>query len=99
MKRFSPFLLLLCLFLLIWASPALATRIYLDVGAFGNNNDDNSLTGAFDQFQFKAQTTTLQFDDDLILGLSVGDTFSDTGDLEVIGYEGFIAPDGDDEGL
>lgn len=100
MKRFLATLLFLTIFLCISASPVLALRIYLDVGGFGNDNDTpNSLTGAFDQFQFKAQTTTLQFDDDLTPGLSVGDTFSDTGDLEVIGYEGFIAPDGDNEGL
>ncbi len=77
-----------------------ATDFFYDVGAAGAPGtavDANTLTGVAQQFAFSANTETVQFDDDGNPGLTVGDTFSDSGNAFITGL---IAPVViDDEGL
>lgn len=85
--------------LLATAGTGFALPSMWDVGtagalAFG---DGDTTTGVFDQFGFDSQTSTTQYDTDGSGGVSVGDQFSDTGNMRVNGLiaSGII----DEEGL
>lgn len=71
--------------LLATASPGFAFPSMWDVGAAGAPafGDANTRTGVFDQFGFTSQTSTIQFDTDLSGDVSVGDIFSDSGNMRV----------------
>lgn len=73
--------------LLATASPGLAFPSMWDVGAAGAPafGDANTLTGVFNQFTFDSQTSTIQFDTDGSLDVSVNDIFSDSGNMRVTG--------------
>lgn len=85
-------ILVISLLVAAFSAGADAMPIMWDVGeagapAFG---DANTLTGLFNQFGFDSQTTTILYDTNgAIPGLSIGDTFTDAGDLRV---NGLIAP-------
>jgi len=100
MKQKQGLLFLLITAMILLGSSAFAMPIKWDVsaaGSPGSNWDVDTLTGLFDQIGFDAQTTTIQYDTDGTPGLSVGDKFSDTGNLDV---NGLIAPSAiDEEGL
>ena len=68
-----------------------AMPIMWDVGVAGApaHGDPDTLTGVFNQFGFDAQTTSIFYDTDATPGFSVGDTYTDTGDLRI---NGLIAP-------
>jgi PEP-CTERM motif len=73
--------------LLATAGTGFAMPSMWDVGAAGAGDylglDGDTKTGLFDQFGFVSQTSTIQYDDDGTAGLSVGDTFLDSGNMRV----------------
>lgn len=62
-----------------------ALQIQWNVGAAGApvHGDGDTVTGVFDEVQIKVQTSTIQFDTDLDNALSMGDKFTDSGNLRV----------------
>lgn len=82
---------MLCLFLLtIGSAQAIGMQLKLDIGqalpghSYGDLDD---MTGLFDQFTFKAQTTTIQYGTIANGGPVVGDTFKDAGNLYTTDYQ------------
>ena len=94
MRKLIPILFLSMMLILGTVFSASAMPIYLDVDTYG---DDDGLTGVFDQMQFFANTTTTQYGSGAVGSMpTVGDTFSDDGNLNVTSFIGLT---GDDEGL
>ncbi len=84
-------LAILAAVLILGLGNAYAMPIYLDIdGAISGYTygaDGNALTGIFDQFTFKAQTTTTQYGDPNVGIPQVGDIFVDEGDLYATDYQ------------
>lgn len=84
MKKFLA--LAACMLMTFVAVPGShAMQIMWDVGAvpapaFG---DADTLTGVFDEFGIKAQTSTIQYDTDGSGDLTIGDKFMDSGNLRI----------------
>ena len=101
MKKQKGLIFLMVTAMLLLGSSVFATPIMFDVSAAGYPGfpigDADALTGTFNQIGFDSQTSTIQYDDDGTAGLSVGDTFSDSGNLNVNGLLASTAVD--DEGL
>ncbi|HBC56582.1 MAG TPA: flocculation-associated PEP-CTERM protein PepA [Gammaproteobacteria bacterium] len=82
------------------SSSAFATGFFYDVGVAGSAGtgfDANTLTGVAQQFAFSANTESVQFDDDGNPGLTVGDSFVDSGNAYINGL--IASAIIDDEGL
>lgn len=71
--------------LAVTAGTGYAVPLMLDVSVAGApaHGDANTLTGVFDQLAFASQTSTIQYDTNGDGVLTVGDRFSDAGDLRV----------------
>ncbi len=75
------------LWLLVFTGFAHAKQISWNVGVAGAPpfGDADTLTGAFDQIAYYAQTSTVQYDTDGSGAVSENDEFLDSGDLRVTG--------------
>jgi hypothetical protein len=88
MKKIVLFLMIFAFLFTVGMSQAMAMQIKMDIGTALTGydyGDADDMTGLFDQFTFKAQTTTTQYGT-LPSGPVVGDTFTDVGDLYMTDY-------------
>lgn len=95
MKKLFLILFTMVFIFAVGAVQSQAMPIYLDIGTAlpaHNYGDADDFTGIFDQFTFKAQTTTTQSGTDG-MGVQQFDTFLDVGDLYMTDYAASAAID------